>query len=142
MSAQPFVNTYLFFGGNCEEALDYYAQTLGAEVGPKMRFNESPDPIPAGVLAPGFENKIMHSELKLGGTSIFASDGISGESKFGGFSVSLGYGDQAEAERVFQALAADGTIGMPWGPTFFSPLFGSVTDKFGMDWMISYGMEP
>lgn len=141
MKGNPVVNTYLFFGGTCEEALDYYAATLGTETGAKMLFNESPDPIPEGVLAPGFENKVMHAELKIGGTSIYASDGVSGESAFGGFSISVNYDDQAEAERVFQALAAEGRIGMPWGPTFFSPLFGSVTDKFGLDWMISYGME-
>lgn len=141
MKGNPVVNTYLFFGGTCEEALDYYAATLGAEIGAKMLFNESPDQIPEGVLAPGFENKVMHAELKVGGTAIYASDGVSVESAFGGFSISVNYDDQAEAERVFQALAAEGRIGMPWGPTFFSPLFGSVTDKFGLDWMISYGME-
>ncbi len=141
MKGNPVVNIYLFFGGQCEEALDYYAATLGTETASKMLFSQSPNPMPEGILAPGFEDKVMHAEFKIGEVSIFASDGVSGESAFAGFSISVGYDDKEEAERVFQALASQGTITMPLAPTFFSPLFGSVTDKFGVDWMISFGMN-
>lgn len=66
---------YLFFDGRCEEAIEFYKKSLGAEVEMVMRFNESPEPSPPGMVPPGSENKIMHCSFRIGGTRVMASDG-------------------------------------------------------------------
>lgn len=131
------VTPYLFFDGRCEEALAFYKKALGAEVGMMMRNKESPDPHPPGMLPPGSENKIMHATLRIGDTTVMASDGhAKGQPKFEGFSLSLNAKTEAEAERLFTALADGGQIRLPLTKTFFSPRFGMLADKFGMGWMI------
>jgi len=84
------IENYLFFGGKCEEAIEFYRRTLGAEVIMMMRFKDSPEPHQPGMVPPGFENKIMHSSFKVGETTLMASDGCA-ESKpnFEGFSLSV-----------------------------------------------------
>jgi PhnB protein len=130
------VRQYLFFSGKCDEALDYYQQHLGAQVNFLIRFNETPDAMPEGVLQEGFENKVMHAEFSLGNTRIMASDGCNDVEKFSGFRIALTIADEAEARRVFSALATGGNIDMPLMKTFWSPLYGQVTDKFGVGWMV------
>ena len=133
-----FVQPYLFFNGRCEEALEFYRQALGAEVEFLMRFNESPEPQPPGMVPPGFENKIMHCTLRIGTTALMASDGCSaGKPVFEGLSLSLTVPNAAEADRAFAALADGGQVRMPLGKTFWSPRFGMVADRFGLGWMIS-----
>ena len=133
-----FVQPYLFFNGNCEEAVEFYRQALGAEVEMMLRFKESPEPAPPGMVPPGFENKIMHCSFRIGSTMLMASDGCSADKpKFEGFSLSLTVPNEAEADRAFAALAAGGQVRMPLGKTFWSPRFGMVADRFGMGWMIS-----
>lgn len=136
--SQHFVQSYLFFSGKCAEAIAFYQSALDAEVQMIMRYNESPDPMPSGLLAPGFEDKIMHSSFRIGGTTVMASDGCNAEGdKFGGFCLSLAVATEAEADHYFNALAKDGKITMPLGKTFWSPHFGMVEDKFGIGWMVS-----
>ena len=133
------VEPYLIFDGQCEEAVALYKQVLGAEVLFSMRFKDSPEPSPPGMLPPGFENKIMHLHMKIGANSVMATDGggCSGERKgFHGFSLTVSLDDTAEAERVFAGLSADGTVNMPLTETFFARAFGTLTDKFGVGWMI------
>lgn len=129
---------YLFFDGRCEEALDFYKQALGAEVEAMMRFGESPEPPPPGAVAPGSEDKIMHACMRINGTSVMASDGCcAGEPlKFEGFSLSVNARDEAQAERMFDALADGGEVRMPMDRTFFARRFGMVTDRFGVGWMV------
>src|ERR1043165_200656 len=107
------VEPYLFFGGRCEEALEFYRTALGAQMEMTMRFNESPDPMPPGAVPPGFENKIMHASFRLGGSRLMASDGNEPGGRFEGFSLSLSVPTEAEADRAFAALADGGKIGMP-----------------------------
>jgi PhnB protein len=134
------VTPYLFFDGRCEEAIEFYKKTLGAEVGMLMRFKESPDPMPAGTIPPGSENKIMHTALRIGGTTVMASDGrAQGKPKFDGFALSLDVKDEAEADRKFAALSEGGEVHMPLGKTFFAKKFGIVADRFGVSWMIIVG---
>ena len=103
-----------------------------------MRFNESPEPPQPGMVPPGFENKIMHASFRVGETTLMASDGCSAEkANFQGFSLSLSVADEAEADRVFAALADGGQVRMPLTKTFWSPRFGMVADRFGVGWMIS-----
>lgn len=130
------VRQYLFFSGKCDEALNYYQQHLGAQVNFLMRFNESPDPVPQELLQDGFANKVMHAEFSLGNTRILASDGCNDVENFSGFRIALTLPDEAEAQRVFSALAASGKVDMPLTKTFWSPLYGQVTDKFGIGWMV------
>ncbi|HEY5914494.1 MAG TPA: VOC family protein [Verrucomicrobiae bacterium] len=132
------VQPYLFFSGRCEEAVKFYQKALGAEVEMMMRYNESPEPPPPGRLPPGFENKIMHTSFRVGGTTVMASDGCSADKPgFEGFSLSLSVGSESEANQVFAALADGGQVRMPLAKTFWSPRFGMVEDRFGVGWMVS-----
>lgn len=135
------IQPYLFFGGRCAEALEFYRQHLGAEVVFMMRYNESPQPMPPGSIPAGFENKIMHATFRVGDSTLMASDGNEAGAKFEGFSLSLAVPTEAEAQRVFTALSDGGSVGMPLGKTFWSPCFGMLTDRFGIGWMVTVVTE-
>ena len=133
MQVQP----YLFFDGRCEEAVEFYRNTLGAEVEMLMRFKDSPDPPPPGMVPPGAENKVMHAALRIGDAMVLASDGrCLGKPSFQGFALSLTVPNEAEANRMFASLADGGQVQMPLTKTFFSPRFGMVADRFGVTWMV------
>lgn len=133
MQVQP----YLFFEGRAEEAIEFYRNTLGAEVSMLMRFKENPEPPQPGMVPPGSENKVMHSNVRIGNTTVMISDGrCSGRTNFQGFALSLDARDAAEAERLFAALTDGGHVRMPLAKTFFSPKFGMVEDRFGVLWMV------
>lgn len=140
MNVQP----YLFFDGRCEEALEFYKKTLGAKVEMVMRFKDNPDQPKAGdpmcgegTFGPDMADKVMHCSFRINDTAIMASDGMAkGQPKFEGFSLSYPVKTEAEADKVFAALAKEGHVQMPIGKTFFSPRFGCVADKFGVSWMI------
>ncbi len=128
------VQSYLFFGGRTEEAIEFYKKAVGATVTMLMRYSDSPEPAMA---PPGSEKKIMHSAFKIGDTEIMASDGdCSGKPDFIGVSLALTAKDIPEAERVFKALSEGGQVRQPMIETFFSPRFGMVADKFGVGWMV------
>jgi len=142
MSKNNLVQPYLMFNGRCEEAIEFYRKALGAQVEFSMRFKESPEPPPPGMVPPGFENKIMHCSFRIGATTLMASDGCTaGQPKFEGFSLSISVPNEAEADRAFNALADGGKIGMPLGKTFWSPRFGMVQDRFGVSWMVSVAAQ-
>jgi PhnB protein len=131
------VQSYLFFEGRCEEAIDFYKSALSAEVEMLMRVKDSPEPPPPGMYPPGSENKILHASVRIGDTVVMASDGnCTGKPSFQGVSLSLAVASEAEAERRFDALAAGGEVQMPLTKTFFSPRFGMLTDRFGVAWMV------
>lgn len=131
---------YLFFEGRCEEAVTFYKGALGAEVVMLMRFGEAPVPADPGACAGGAPppaDKIMHGELLIAGSRVMVSDGMaSGNPQFKGVALSHTAPDADAAGRTFAALAEGGTVVMPLGPTFFSPAFGMVNDRFGVCWMI------
>ena len=130
------ITPYLFFAGRCEEALNFYRDSLGAEIGMLMRFNESPDAAPPGMLQSGFENKIMHAAFKLDGVTLMASDGCNDKSNFDGFRLALTVATEAKANKFFNALAKGGSVQMPLSKTFWSPCYGMVTDRFSVGWMV------
>jgi PhnB protein len=135
------VTPYLFFNGRCEEALEFYKKALGAEVEMMVRFKEAPEQPPPDQVAPGNENKIMHACVRINGAAIMASDGCAqGKPQFEGFSLSVNAKDEAEADRMFAALADGGKVQMPLGKTFFAKRFGMVADRFGLGWMVT--VEP
>ena len=133
MQVQP----YLFFDGRCEEALDFYRKSLGAQVDMTMRYKESPEPPPPGMVPPGYENKIMHSSFRVGDSTVMAADDCTGHPKPQGFSLSITVPDEAQADKVFGALAEGGKVTMPLSKTFWSPKFGMVDDRFGVHWMVN-----
>ena len=133
MEIQP----YLFFDGRCDEAITFYQSALGAEVAMLMRFKDGPEP---GMVPPGSGDKVMHASLRIGDTTVLASDGrCLGQPNFQGFALSLTVPDVAEAERLFAALGDGGEVRMPLAKTFFSPSFGMVADRFGVTWMVYVG---
>ena len=69
------IQPYLFFNGNCEQAVEFYRQALGAEVDFSIRFKESPEPPPPGMMPPNWGDKIMHTSFRVGQTTMMASDG-------------------------------------------------------------------
>jgi PhnB protein len=133
MQVQP----YLHFNGRCQEAIDFYRRALGAEVTMLMHFKDCPEPQQSSMISPENNDKVMHAALKIGDTTVFASDGrCSGTTDFQGFSLSLNAKNEAEADRLFGALSEGGQVQMPLAKTFFSPRFGMVADRFGVGWMV------
>ena len=125
---------YLFFDGRCEEAIEFYKKALGAKVEMMMRFKDAPE----GQCTPGTEDKIMHSSFRIGDTVLMATDHTMnpGKLEFKGMSLTLNPKTEAECDRFFTALAEGGQVQQPLVKTFFSPKFGVVADKFGVNWMV------
>lgn len=133
MTVQP----HLSFEGRCDEALEFYRKALGAEVTFLMRFKEMPGGCPPGSIAAGTENKVMHASLRIGDTTLMASDGrCTGKVGFQGIQLAIQVPEVATAERLFAALTDGGQIQMPMAKTFWSPMFGMVADRFGVTWMV------
>lgn len=143
MNVQP----YLSFEGRAEEALDFYAKAVGAQIGLKMRFKEAPPMDPSETPGNGCADmgsapvnsaeKIMHSEFKIGDSLIMATDGMcSGKANFAGVSLTIQTKDDAEAKQVFDALGAGGQVMQPLIKTFFATSFGMLADKFGVNWLV------
>jgi PhnB protein len=136
MTNKAIVQSYLFFDGKCEEALEFYKKALGATVNMLMRFKDSPEPPPPGC-GPTDASKVMHAQFQIGETVIMASDGRAiGNPKFEGFAQALTVPTEAEADKAFNALAGGGKAEQPLSKTFFSAKFGMVVDKFGVFWMV------
>lgn len=133
MTIQP----YIFLDGRTEEALGFYKKAVGAEVQMLMRFKDSPEKSPGCGPGPEADNKIMHSEFKIGDSVVMASDGECKDApNLQGFALSLTARDEAQANRFFDALSEGGRVQMPLGKTFFAKAFGMVADRFGVMWMI------
>ena len=136
-TSKHIVQPYLFFGGRCQEAIDHYKSAVGAQVDMLMHFDESPDPVPEGMLQPGFEKKVMHASFRIGDSVVMASDGCNEEETgFKGLALTLTVPSEAEADRAFNALAAGGKVIMALDKTFWSPRYGILEDKFGVNWMV------
>jgi PhnB protein len=131
------VETYLFFNGNCGEAMRFYERTLGG----KLEMMKAKDSPAAGKTPPGTEDKILHSRLAFDGGVLMASDWMDTKPYpgMGGFSVSVAHPKVEDAKRVYDALSKGGQVSMPLGKTFWVEAFGMVVDRFGTPWMISGG---
>lgn len=128
---------YLFFKGNCLEAMTHYAKTLGGVIEGVVRNADAPD---AESHMPGAEDLVMHMAIRFGDAMLMASDAPEGMyNKPQGFSVSLTLSSLAEFERIFAALAKDAeSVMMPPGETFWAERFAMFTDRFGTPWMLNY----
>ena len=130
MNVQP----YLSFEGRAQEAIDFYKSAIGAQVDMVMHFRDAP---PEMQMSPESKDKIMHAAFRVGDTQIMASDGqCSGKTSFSGIALTLNATSDAEAEKLFNALAKGGKVNMPMSETFFAHRFGMVADKFGVGWMV------
>jgi PhnB protein len=128
------VQPYLDFDGRCDEALEFYKKAVGAEVAMLMRWKDSPD---KSMCTAENADKVMHSQFQIGDSTIMASDGrCTGKQNFHGIALTISAQTEAEAEKLFNGLAAGGQVSMPLAKTFFSPKFGMLADKFGVGWMV------
>lgn len=135
----PQIQPYLFFEGRCDEALAFYQKAVGARIEMLMRYKDSPDP---NSCAAGMQDKVMHASVTIGDSTVFVSDGrCSGKPSFDGFSLSFAARDDAEARRLFDALADGGDVVQAPIKTFFASTFAMLRDKFGVHWMLLAGME-
>ncbi len=124
---------YLFFKGNCADALTTYADIFGGTIGMTMKAGDMPD-IP---VAEDKKDWIAHGEIAVGDGKLMLSDDVFEQSQaMAGAAVMMSYATTAEAAAVFGKLADGGQITMPFEPTFWSAGFGTVTDRFGINWMI------
>ncbi|UXY14700.1 VOC family protein [Chitiniphilus purpureus] len=131
------IEPYLFFDGQAEEAIAFYQEALGAKLEALMRYAECPDPVPPEYMPAGGPQKLMHASLLIDGQRLMLSDGVPPEVRgFYGFSLTLQYESEPEVRRAYDKLAEGGQIIMPLGATFFSPCYGMLNDRFGVQWMV------
>jgi PhnB protein len=126
---------HLVFSGKCREAFAFYEKTFNTKVAFTMTFGEAPEGTP---VPPDAKDLIMHTSMPVGSITLMGCDAPKGrEATLGGFQISVSDPSTDEVKRIFDALQEGGTVQMPVGPTFWSPLFGMCTDKFGVGWMVS-----
>jgi PhnB protein len=129
------LNPYLLFDGKCEEAFNSYQKILGGEIVAMIPHEGTPA---EGGVPPEWRKKIIHARLVSNGMVLMGSDAPPDHQEpMKGFSVALNVKQPAEAERIFNALADQGTVRMPLSETFFAAKFGMLVDKFGTPWMIN-----
>lgn len=136
------VNIYLTFNGNCEEAFKFYQSVFGGEFPYIGRFKDMPPGEGDGKLNPGEENRIMHVSLPISKETMLMGSDTGGEwganyLQGNNFTISITAENKAEADKLFNGLSAAGKVTMPPGKTFWSDYFGMLTDKFGINWMVS-----
>ncbi|WP_428944963.1 VOC family metalloprotein YjdN [Pantoea sp. FN060301] len=134
------ITPYLFFSGNCEEAIAFYHQAIDAHLAFKMTWGDMPPdrahhgcdsagPLPA--------EKIMHAQLRIGDSELLMCDSPDTAPVMAGSAIALSTVDLAEGKRWFDNLAVGGTITRPWEETFWASGFGMLTDRFSIAWMVS-----
>jgi PhnB protein len=128
-------NPYLLFDGQCEEAFKFYEQTLGGKIEAMLTHEGTPA---ACNVPPEWAKKILHARMTIGETVLMASDAPPGHyQKPQGFSVNISVNKPEEAERLYQALAENGSVQMPLQQTFWATRFAMLSDRFGIPWMIN-----
>ena len=129
------INPYLRFNDNkCKEAMTFYKQCLGGEL-TLQTVGESPM---AKEMPKEAQAKIMHAALKSGGAEIYASDMMRDKAVVGdNIAVCINTDDEAGAKKIFAALSKGGEVFMPLEKAFWGDLFGVVTDKYGIEWMVN-----
>lgn len=127
---------YLFFQGNCQEAMEFYKSVFGGEL-TSQTIAEAPKGVPT---MPGSKpTDVMHASLKGGAVDLMASDSSKASSKAAKVELSLGGTDEAEMRQIFDALAEGGEVKMALKKEFWGDIFGSLSDKYGVDWMMNIG---
>lgn len=132
------LDTYLFFDGNCAEAMRFYQEALGGKIEGIMKYGDGPQACPEAA-----RDRVMHASLLVGDRRLMGSDTPANYPHEGnkGFAVAYNLATKEEARRIFDALAAGGTVTMPLDKTFWTEAFGMLTDRFGIPWMIGVGSD-
>ncbi len=134
------LNPYLTFNGECEAAFKFYERCLGGKIEMLLTYGASPM---AEQTPPEWRSKVMHARLVVGDKVLMGSDAPPDRYEGAkGFSVSVGVEDPKAAERIFHALAEQGTVQMPIQQTFWSVRFGTLVDRFGIPWMVNCEQAP
>ena len=124
--------TYVNFAGTCREAFKYYEKHLGGQIGMLMTHADSPGP---SRLGPEWKDAVLHARISIGGAELAGADIPSAQPMRSAY-LSLNADSDAEAERIYAALADGGEVLMKMEETFFASRFGQVRDRFGINWMI------
>lgn len=132
---------HLVFSGQCREAFAFYEKTFGSKVQLCMTYGEAPEGVP---VPPDSKDLVMHTSMPLGSVLLMGCDAPKGrKATMGGFHISVTDSNADEVERLFDELKQGGSVQMPLTKTFWTPLFGMCTDRFGVEWMVSVpGPQP
>jgi len=134
------LNPHLAFGGQCEAAFKFYERCLGGKIVTMLTYGKSPM---AEQVPPRWREKILHATLAVGDNVLMGGDPVPEQyEQPKGFAVLLGIDDPVDAERIFHALAENGTVQMPLQKTFWSVRFGALVDQFGIPWSINCEQAP
>lgn len=130
------LDTYVFFSGDCADALALYQAAFGAQIDTLIRFRDTPD---AANVPAEWHDKVMHAVFSVGSSQVMVSDGQFGQppKEYHGFTFSIAANDVESGERSFNMLSEGGTIITPWQSTFFTAGFGMLKDRFGVPWLIN-----
>ena len=133
------VDIYMNFDGNCRQAVEFYAEVFGTEKPEIMTFGEAP-PNPEYKLPEEAKNLVMHTRLNINGSNVMFSDVFPGSSFVAGNNISLAFVSENldEIQSVFSQLSEGGTVAMELQETFWSKSYGSLKDKFGIEWQVSH----
>lgn len=133
------MNVHVAFGGNCREAMEFYAEVTGGNLEGVITYGETPA---AADVPKEMHDRVVHSSLNIRGRRLMGAD-MAGDcyQPPQGAQIHLEYDNAEQAERVFQALSEGGTEIMPFEQTFWADRFGMTKDRFGVQWMISSGLE-
>ncbi|MFD1357926.1 VOC family protein [Fictibacillus halophilus] len=133
------VDVYLNFNGNCREAVEFYAEVFKTEKPQIMTFGEAP-PNPNYELPEEAKDLVMHTRLNIDGSNVMFSDTFPGMPFVEGNNVTLAIvnKDIEQIKSIYEGLKEDGKVVMELQETFWSKLYGQVTDKFGIHWQLNY----
>ena len=137
------VNTYLTFNGNCLEAFNFYKSVFGGEFPYIGKFKDMPPQEGSKPMSEQDDEKIMHVSLPISKETMLMGSDTGGEwakgfSQGNNFAISITTDSKEEADRLFNELSAGGKATMPMSKTFWGSYFGMFTDKFGINWMVSF----
>lgn len=134
------VDVYLTFNGNCREAVQFYAEAFGTNVPKIMTYGETP-PNPEFVLPEEAKQLVMHTRLTISGSNVMFSDVFPGMPFVMGNNISLSIVSDSmdEIRSAFDKLKEGGTVVMELQETFWSKCYGSLTDRFGINWQLNLG---
>ncbi len=131
------LNPYLFFNGNCEEALNFYKECLGGKFESINRFKDGPEEMGGMKVPENFKEKVMHMTWRFDGNVVMASDGFEKVTDGGSVTLSVTVDNVDGMDTVFNKLSAGGKVTMPLQDTFWGARFGMFTDRYGIKWMFS-----
>ena len=140
------INPYLTFNGNCEEAFNFYKSVFGGEFSYVSRFNEMPPQEGSPVMSADAGEKIMHVSLPLGKETILMGSDTGGNwaadyHPGNNITISISADSKEEADKIFNGLSEGGKVTMPMNDTFWGSYFGMWTDKYGIQWMMSFDQK-